>query len=90
MPRHDFKCMRRFAHGQVAFAALAIACCLRFIPGALCFVENDDARFGHFMRMHHMMFQKAMYILQRRPRGAFRCQKGCAALGCRIARQGFT
>ena len=79
MPRHDFKCMRRFAHGQVAFAALAIACCLRFIPGALRFIKHNDARFGRFMRMHHMMFQKAMHILQRRACCAFRCQKGRAA-----------
>ena len=90
MPRHDFKRMGGFAHGQMAFTALAIACCLRLIPGALCFVENDDARFGRFMRKHHVMFQKAMHILQRGARGAFRCQKGCAALGCRITRQGFT
>ena len=89
MPRHDLQRVRRFAHGQVAFTALAIACCLRLIPGALRFIKHNDARFGHFMRMHHMMFQKAMHILQRGARGAFRCQKGRTALGGGIARQSF-
>ena len=89
MPRHDFQRMGGFAHGQVAFAALAIACCLRLIPGALGFIKHNNARFGRFIRMHHMMFQKAMDILQRRARCAFCFQKGRAALGCGVARQGF-
>ena len=90
MPRHDFQGMRGFAFGQMAFAALAIARCLRLIPGALRFVEEDDARFGSFRGIDHVMFKKAMHILQRRARGPFGCIKGLTTFGRSVTRQGLT
>ena len=89
MPRHDFKRMRGFAPAQMAFAALTIARGLRLIPGALCLIKYDNARFGRFMRVDHVMFQKAMDILQRRARGAFRGLKRRTASRRGITRQGF-
>ena len=69
---------------------LAITYGLRLIPGALRFIKNNDARFGRFMCVDHMMFQKTMDILQRGTRGAFRGLKRGASLRGGIARQGFT
>ena len=73
----------------MAFATLTIARGLRLIPGALGFVKDDDARFGRFMRVDHVVFQKAMDILQRGARGAFGGLKRGTSLGRGITRQGF-